>query len=87
MTTQSATVTGKRQLTIPIEIYNYLRLKQGEKVVITAEKDHFTVQSYQSLLDSLAGSLKTPKKYQKLSPDQAIAKAKKEYFARKYGFR
>lgn len=87
MTTQSATITGKRQLTIPIDIYNYLGFRQGEKVLITPEKDHFRVQSYQALLDSLAGSVKVPKKYQNLTPDQAIEKAKTIHFAQKYGIR
>jgi len=40
-------------------------------------------KSYLKRIEQLAGSIKIPKKYRHLSPDQAIEKAKIDYFGKK----
>lgn len=87
MTVGEATITGKRQITIPIEIFNILGLKQGDKLIVTSENDHFEVQSAVALVESLAGSVKIPKRFKKISTDKMIEVARKEHFAKKYGIR
>ncbi len=79
-----ATITSKRQLTIPAKIFRKLGLKEGEKVKVVEENGSIKITSYFKLLNELAGSVKLPKRFKGLSIDQVIEKAKKEYFSNKY---
>ena len=81
--TQMATITSKRQLTIPASIFRQLGLQQGQKVVIKVEEGSMKITSAMELLDRLQGSVQVPKEYQGLTEDQMIAKAKNEYFKSK----
>lgn len=76
----TATVTSKRQLTLPSEVYRLLGLEKGSKVIITMEDRMAKIEPSLALIDKLAGSLTPPPAYQGLSIDQMIVKAKKEYF-------
>ena len=78
-----ATITSKRQLTIPSTIFRQLGFKEGEKVIITEEEGVMKVVSALSLIEKLGGSVKVPARYKGLSIDQMIDRAKKEYFSRK----
>lgn len=80
---QMATITSKRQLTIPSSIFQRLGFREGEKVLISEEEGAMKVVSALSLIDKLAGSVKIPARYRGLSIDQMIDKAKKEYFKHK----
>ncbi len=80
---QMATITSKRQLTIPSSIFRSLGFKEGEKVLISEEDGAMRVVSALSLIEKLAGSVKIPARYKGLSINQMIAKAKEEYFSRK----
>ena len=79
-----ATITSKRQLTIPAKIFRKLGLKEGEKVKVMEEDGSLKIVSYLKLLDKLAGSVKVPKKFKGLTPDQMIKRAKGEYFRERY---
>ena len=78
-----ATITSKRQLTIPVELYNELAYKEGQKVVISKTDEGFKIESALALVDRLAGSVKVPKEYKNLPVEKIITKAKKEYFKNK----
>lgn len=79
---QLATITSKRQLTIPASIFRKAGLKQGQKVLISLHDNEIQIKPAVDLVEELAGSIKTPKRFRNLTPDQIISKAKKEYFAR-----
>lgn len=77
---QLATITSKRQLTIPVAIFEELRLKEGERVVVGQEKRKITIQSLKDLVEQLAGSVAVPEKFKGLPIEKIIEQAKKEYF-------
>lgn len=77
---QTATVTSKRQLTIPVAIFKKLDLKEGERVVVRRERGKITIQPAKNLVEKLAGSVTIPKKFRGLSIGKIIKLAKQEYF-------
>lgn len=78
-----ATITSKRQLTIPVDIFQALSLREGEKVLVTQEQNEIKISPIMQLLDRLAGSVKIPKEYKGLTAEEIAYKAKKEYFRNK----
>jgi AbrB family looped-hinge helix DNA binding protein len=80
---QTATITSKRQLTIPVEIFRQLRLKQGNKVIVSLEDDSIKIVAASSLVEKLAGSVKIPAEFKNMSIEQIVLKAKSEYFKSK----
>jgi bifunctional DNA-binding transcriptional regulator/antitoxin component of YhaV-PrlF toxin-antitoxin module len=81
--TQLATITSKRQLTIPVDFYNRLGLVQGQKVLIKEISGGLRLEPAEALVDQLAGSVKIPARFKGLSADEMITFSKKEYFNRK----
>lgn len=78
---QTATVTSKRQLTIPIAMYRKMGLKNGQKVVVSYVNNELRVQSALDLVDRLAGSIETPDRYRGVPIDTIISRAKVEHTA------
>lgn len=78
-----ATITSKRQLTIPAAIFAALNLRDGEKVLVSTEKNAIKVSPVLQLVNHLAGSVIIPKRFQNLTSEQMVSKAKKEYFQKK----
>jgi len=78
-----ATVTSKRQLTIPIDIYRLMNLVEGNKVLVSIEDQVIKIEPAQALVEKLAGSVKLPKRFKNKTVDQIITLAKKEYFKNK----
>lgn len=77
---QLATITSKRQLTIPVAIFNQARFRIGQKVLISLKEKSFEVKPATNSVEELAGSVKVPIKFKGLSLKQIIRQAKKEYF-------
>lgn len=80
---QSVRISSKRQIALPVNIFNGLNLKQGDRLVIEVIEDSITMRKGQNVLDSLAGSLSTPAKFKRKSLEYIKAKAKQEYFSKK----
>ena len=80
---KTATITGKRQITIPIKLFKAAKLDRNKKVIISQEKNRLVITSATSLVESLAGSLKMPTSWQGKDLDQIIEEAKDEYFGQK----
>lgn len=76
-----ATLTSKRQLTLPSKLTRKLNLKPGEKMAIKEESGRLIMTPTVRLVEELAGSLKLPDKFKGLDTQQMIEKAKKEYFS------
>lgn len=76
----SATITSKRQLTIPVQLFKRLNFKMGQKVAISEEAGALKIEPMEILLDRLSGSVKVPKRFEGLSLEEIIDKAKAEYF-------
>ena len=80
----TATITSKRQLTIPVDIFIKMGLSKGDKLVINEKNGVLEMSPARLLVERLAGSLRVPKSFQGLSDDEMIEKAKEEYFREKF---
>jgi AbrB family looped-hinge helix DNA binding protein len=79
----SATITDKRQLTIPAKIFRQAKLKEGEKVLVSHTNGSLVIEPMAKLINELAGSVELPKRFQGMNVDEIITQAKKEHFKRK----
>jgi len=79
-----ATITSKRQLTIPADIFRRLNMGEREKVFVSEENGVIKIVPALQLLDRLAGSVKIPKRFKGLTSSEMVRKAKEEYFKKKY---
>ena len=80
--TYTGTITSKRQLTIPAELFRRAGLSKGEKVIFNYHNGSLGIESAAALVERLAGSVPLPKRFRDLAPDQIIDRAKREYFRR-----
>lgn len=76
---QTATISGKRQLTIPASLYRALNFQEGQKVIISQIGAELRIQSALDLIETLAGSLLLPSKFRGQDIDKIIAMAKQSY--------
>lgn len=77
---QLATITSKKQLTLPAGIFREAGLKIGQRVMVTQENGNLLIAPAKSLVEELAGSLTLPKRWKKKSLDRIIEEAKSEHF-------
>ena len=70
--TYTATLTGKQQLTIPVDLFRLLNWKTGQKVLISQNGNSLSITAALDLIDRLAGSVPLPKKFKGLTTDQII---------------
>lgn len=80
---QLATITSKKQLTIPSFIFRNQRLSVGQKVVVSETAEGILITPADQLVEELAGSLNMPKKWQGKNLDTIISEAKTAYFKKK----
>jgi AbrB family looped-hinge helix DNA binding protein len=78
-------ITSKRQISIPVNVFNSLGLKKGDNLLINVDFDNerIIMEKQEKILNQLAGSLKLPKKYKNKSLEQIISDAKRNYFGSK----
>ncbi len=81
---QMATITSKKQLTIPAEIFRKARLQIGQRVIVSEENGSLKITSAERLVEELAGSVPMPKKWKGKNLDQIIDEARDEYYKSKY---
>lgn len=75
-----ATITSKRQLTIPVSIFKKAKLKEKQKVLLKEEGGVIKIQPATDLVEKLAGSVKVPERFKGKTPEHILKMAKKEYF-------
>ena len=77
---QMATITSKKQLTLPAALFREAGFRVGQKVIVSEENGRLLLTPAELLVEELAGSVPVPKKWKgkslKWIKDQAI----KEYF-------
>jgi AbrB family looped-hinge helix DNA binding protein len=78
-----ATITSKRQLTIPSELFKNIKLSEGDKVFIEEKDGNILIKPATALVEELAGSVKVPESLKSIDFDKAIRLAKEEYFSKK----
>lgn len=79
-----ATITSKRQFTIPALMFRELGFGEGQRVIVRKIGRRLEIESAVSLVERLAGSLKVPAKFAGFSEDEIIETTKREHFAKKY---
>jgi len=80
---QLATITSKRQLTIPASIFKKIGLGISRKVLIRSTGNVLTIEPATALVHTLSGSILVPTKYKGKSVDAIIRNAKQDYFRKK----
>ncbi len=78
-----ATVTSKRQLTIPVDIFRLMKLSEGSKVLVSVEDKAIKIEPALALVKSLAGSVSVPKKHKGKDIDEIITMAKQRRFGKR----
>lgn len=78
--TQSATITSKRQLTLPSKLFKKAKLKIGQKVLISEDDGRLIITPSENLVEELAGSLSLPAKWRNKDTETIIEESKSEYF-------
>lgn len=78
-----ATITSKKQLTLPAISFRQAGLKIGQKVLVQEKGGGLLIRPIEKLVKDLSGSLKMPKHWRGRSPEKIIKESKREYFARK----
>lgn len=83
--TYLATITSKRQFTIPSQLFKDIGLSEGDKVLVEESNGELIVKPVMDLIDKLAGSVSIPKflKDKDLDLDEIIKTSKVEYFKNK----
>lgn len=84
---QTATVTSKKQLTLPAQLFRKAGFKIGQKVIVSEENGRLVLTPINKLVEELAGSVPLPKKWKGKNIDQVIKLAKDEYFKEKYSLK
>ena len=79
----TATITSKRQLTIPIALFKKLGFKENQQVTVRENKGIMEIESTLEQVKRLAGSVKVPKRFSNMDLDEIIEKARDEYFLEK----
>lgn len=77
-----ATVTSKRQLTIPIKIFKAAKMLDKQKVLISQEGASLVITPTVDMVESLAGSLKIPPRWKGKGIDTIVEEAKHDYFTK-----
>ncbi len=78
-----ATITSKRQFTVPAEAFKKANFKRGEKVIVEEEDGILRIKKATALVEELAGSVKIPKEFRGMDADKIITIAKQRHFAKK----
>lgn len=80
---KTATISSKRQLTIPVSFFETLNLSSVRTMLIEQKNNTLVLTPIQSLINNLAGSVATPPEYKNKNIDDIIENSKAEYFSKK----
>lgn len=80
---QIATITSKRQLTIPAGVFKKAGLGKGQKVLVREERGILRIEPAMLAVERLAGSVSVPRRFRGMRPEEIIKASKEEYFKRK----
>ena len=81
---QIATITSKKQLTLPSAVFKKAGLRIGQKVIVSEENGHLLITPAERLVEEIAGSVSTPARLKGGDIDKIIEFSKGKYFRNKY---
>ena len=76
--TYIATITSKRQVTLPAALFSKLDLESGTKVLITEDRGKIVMSPSESIVRELAGIIKAPKRISDSQLEKMINDSKKK---------
>lgn len=79
----TATITSKRQITLPVVMFEDLKLSPGQKLTIFRKENGWVMRTAIDSLHSAMGIVKRPKKYLNMDVDEMIKLGKEKYWAEK----
>ena len=77
---KTATITGKRQITIPIKLFKAANLDKSKKVLVSERQGEIVITPFLAKVEKLAGSLKMPAKWKGKDLEAIIEESTLEYF-------
>ena len=77
---KTATITGKRQITIHIKLFKAANFDKNKKVLVSEREGEIVITSLLAKVEKLAGSLKMPAKWKGKDIDLIIEESTLEYF-------
>jgi AbrB family looped-hinge helix DNA binding protein len=80
--TKTATITSKRQITIPAALFKEVGLAERQKVLISEEEGKLVITPIVNLIERLSGSLQVPSRWKGKDIDTIIEESKAEYFSK-----
>lgn len=81
--TKTATITSKRQITIPASIFKKTKLGERQKVLISERDGEVVITPLLAKIEKLAGSLKMPERWRGKALEEIIEESRLEYFREK----
>ena len=81
---QIATITSKKQLTLPSSVFKKAGLRIGQKVIVSEEDGHLLITPAEKLVEELAGSVNISPRLKGKNMDEVIEQAKRKYFQNKF---
>lgn len=79
----TATITSKRQLTIPAGIFKKAGLREKQKVIVREERGILRIEPAVRAVERLAASVPVPKRFRGMQPEEIIRTSKEEYWKSK----
>lgn len=80
---QIATITSKKQLTLPASLFKKVGFKTGDKVIVSDKNGSLVISSAVKLVEELAGSVSVPIEWKGKDIDEIVKIAKNKYFKEK----
>lgn len=77
-----ATITSKRQFTIPVQVFKKAGLRVGDRVLVNEENGILKIESAVAAVERLAGSVKVPKRFRGMDIDEIIDTAIDEHYSK-----
>jgi len=78
-----ATITSKRQITIPATIFRRAGFSDRQKLLVVEDAGKIILSPASGLINELAGSLKMPQEWRGKTSEEIIKESKEEYFKHK----
>jgi len=82
--TQLATITSKKQLTLPTALFRKAGFREGQKVIVSEENGSLKLTPVKKIIEELAGSIPIPNKWKGKEIDEIVDLARTEYLKEKY---
>ncbi|PIY71126.1 hypothetical protein COY88_02020 [Candidatus Roizmanbacteria bacterium CG_4_10_14_0_8_um_filter_35_28] len=81
---QTVRITSKRQITIPVKIFDELGMAQGDHLLVEKKDQSLMLTPAEVLVKRLAGVIKTSKPLKDEELEKMIFQSKVKYFRDKY---